>query len=446
MSLDDTQVQSSLRAEWLRLRGFLWDSNTGLPALPAVIDRVRRRMEDGDDLGLVFLDLTSEEGLEQIYGWETFDKVLHQVAGVLQEIGARPSNEVEAIALAGIRSDEFLVFLASRGKVREREKKLRLAREEILAELNERLQIQIDTELPRGLQIHAGHTFIPFDPTVRIERLIYRSIDRVKALCRREREKQHSLRLGELRRIIKVRDLQVRFQPIVHLENLATHGHEALSSAPPGSVFESAETLFSFAEETDVIGELERLCCVEAIRGWGNLPRHAKLFVNCSAHSFEDPLFFTEKILPEVEGRGARPQDLVFEITERVAIQGWVQFRQVLDGLRTEGFEIAVDDMGAGYSSLHSVAEIQPDYLKVDISLVRDIHRHRIKQNMLETLVTLAGKINSRVIAEGVEQEEELELLRSMGVELAQGFLLSPPDSLQRHRPIYHSPDGGDFG
>ncbi len=78
MSLDDTQVQTSLRAEWLRLRGFVWDSNTGLPALPAVIDRVRRRIEAGDDLGLVFLDLTSEEGLEQVYGWETFDKILRQ--------------------------------------------------------------------------------------------------------------------------------------------------------------------------------------------------------------------------------------------------------------------------------------------------------------------------------------------------------------------------------
>ena len=99
------------------------------------------------------------------------------------------------------------------------------------------------------------------------------------------------------------------------------------------------------------------------------------------------------------------------------------------------GLGVAIDDMGAGYSSLHSVAEVEPDFLKFDIALVRDIHRSPIKRGLLESLELLARRIGAQVIAEGVEQEEERETLREMGVALAQGFLFSPPADLYTFVP-----------
>ena len=104
--------------------------------------------------------------------------------------------------------------------------------------------------------------------------------------------------------------------------------------------------------------------------------------------------------------------------------------------LRGIGFAIAIDDMGAGYSSLQAVAEVEPDYLKFDISLVRDIHLSPIKRNLLEMLVALAGKIHARVIAEGVESAPEFEALRGMGVHFAQGFYFAEPAVLDGPAPL----------
>jgi predicted signal transduction protein with EAL and GGDEF domain len=104
---------------------------------------------------------------------------------------------------------------------------------------------------------------------------------------------------------------------------------------------------------------------------------------------------------------GLRPESIVLEITERVAIQEWNKFKKVIHEFRNYGFKVAIDDMGAGYSSLQAIAELEPDFLKFDISLVRNIHENLIKLGILETLVALSAKINAQVIAEGVEEIEE---------------------------------------
>ncbi|HVT19141.1 MAG TPA: EAL domain-containing protein [Thermoanaerobaculia bacterium] len=119
-----------------------------------------------------------------------------------------------------------------------------------------------------------------------------------------------------------------------------------------------------------------------------------------------------------------------------MAITEWREFRASLAALRRIGFAIAIDDMGAGYSSLQTVGEVEPDYLKFDISLVRDIHLSPIKRNLLETLVVLAEKIRSRVIAEGVESVEEFHALRAMGVTIAQGYYFAVPASLDGPVPL----------
>jgi EAL domain-containing protein (putative c-di-GMP-specific phosphodiesterase class I) len=105
-------------------------------------------------------------------------------------------------------------------------------------------------------------------------------------------------------------------------------------------------------------------------------------------------------------------------------------FHDVLSRFREQNFGIAVDDVGTGYSSLASLAEIEPDYLKFDHVFVRDLDRRQVKQNLLEALLSFAHKMRTRVIAEGIETREELEALRGLGVEYGQGFLFAPPVSI----------------
>ncbi len=225
----------------------------------------------------------------------------------------------------------------------------------------------------------------------------------------------------------------VRYQPIVDLESGSIYGLEALSQPPDGSPFESPDMLFSFAEEADRILELDRLCRQEAMRrsvalvGPAGAVPGTKLFLNCSAYVFEDRSLLQD-LRDGIADYGLEHGTLVLEITERVAITEWQTFRDALKSLREAGVLVAIDDdMGSGYSSLRAVAEVEPDYLKFDLSLVNDIHLSAIKRELLATLVTLARKIGARPIAEGIEKREELATVRQMGIEYGQGYFFARP-------------------
>ncbi|MEO0815029.1 MAG: EAL domain-containing protein, partial [Myxococcota bacterium] len=101
--------------------------------------------------------------------------------------------------------------------------------------------------------------------------------------------------------------------------------------------------------------------------------------------------------------------------------------RQKLEKPRGRGVRIAIDDLGTGYSNLGQIMRLHPDYLKVDMSLVRDVHTDRAKQALIESLIRVSESLGSEVIAEGLEVIEERDTLAGLGVELAQGFFYAPP-------------------
>jgi EAL domain-containing protein (putative c-di-GMP-specific phosphodiesterase class I) len=205
-------------------------------------------------------------------------------------------------------------------------------------------------------------------------------------------------------------------------------GHEVFSRGPAGGPFEDAERLFALAERTGRLLDLERLCRNRAlVSATRHLRPGTKLFLNTSAPALADPAVSGEAFVRQVEQQGLDHADVVLEITERVALEERQAFRDMLRQLKRDGFGIAIDDMGAGYSSLKALVEVEPDYLKFDIALVRDIDRSLIKRSLLETLVDLSARIGAKVIAEGIEMEPELATLREMGVPLGQGRYLGPP-------------------
>jgi len=430
---DKTHELLQMRAEWLKVHGYVYDPNTNLPAVPAVLEDVRRRIEKGERVGVIVVDVSGEEHLEEVYGWATYDGLLQQVAQALADCKGPLLAAEDVVALAGVRSDQFLVFVGLDDRRGARE--LAQLRERVVNELGRRIKIQIGNEVPRGLGLHAASSVLKYDPTVRIERSIYKVLDSIRIECHRDRQESLTARRRELRRILQSRDILIRYQPIVRLGDGSVFGYEALSCGPDGDVFQNPEMLFSFAEKTDQIVDLERLCRTESVRGSVRLPRGHKLFLNCSAHGIGDVEGLSTQLVAHAQAVGLAPSDVVLEITERVAVTAWNDFRKRIDDLREMGFGVAIDDMGAGYSSLHSVPEVQPDFLKFDIALVRDIHLSPIKRGLLESLVLLAERIEAQVIAEGVEKEEEFETLREMNVPFGQGFLFSPPTTLAFHVP-----------
>jgi EAL domain-containing protein (putative c-di-GMP-specific phosphodiesterase class I) len=223
----------------------------------------------------------------------------------------------------------------------------------------------------------------------------------------------------------------VEYHPIVVAATGEVYGYEALSR---GSLrgLRSPEVLFGVAEEANLIWELSRLCRRRAIEGLAvNLEPHHLLFLNIDPHDFRDPTF---RYLDLDELGIEHPERIVLEITERTAITDYPAFQEYLRTFRERGFRFAVDDAGSGYAGLGSIANLSPDYIKLDLSLISGIDTNFMKQNLVETMVTFANEHGIKVIAEGVEREEEYETIKALGLHFAQGFLFHQPRYMgERH-------------
>jgi EAL domain-containing protein (putative c-di-GMP-specific phosphodiesterase class I) len=170
------------------------------------------------------------------------------------------------------------------------------------------------------------------------------------------------------------------------------------------------------------VWELSRLCRQRAVEGARDRLRDGELlFLNVDPHDFADP-DFTEETL-----RAPEPHSVVIEITERTAIKDYPKFRERLKSFRERGYRFAVDDAGSGYAGLGSIANLEPDFIKLDISLINAIDVNFIKQTLVETMVRFADEHGAMVIAEGVERAEEFETVKALGVHLVQGFFLHHP-------------------
>jgi EAL domain-containing protein (putative c-di-GMP-specific phosphodiesterase class I) len=178
--------------------------------------------------------------------------------------------------------------------------------------------------------------------------------------------------------------------------------------------------MFDVAAEADLVWELSRLCRSRAIEGIETrLQPGELLFINVDPHDFSDPAFNEHEV--------KSPERVVIEITERTAIKDYPKFRERLRAFREAGFRFAVDDAGSGYAGLGSIANLEPDFIKLDISLINQIDTNFIKQNLVETMVRFATDHGAMVIAEGVERAEEFKTVKELGVHLVQGFFLHRP-------------------
>jgi EAL domain-containing protein (putative c-di-GMP-specific phosphodiesterase class I)/GGDEF domain-containing protein len=416
-----------LRAEWLRFKSNLYDKNTNLPTISIVFDDARKMVEEHGSVGLLLIDFGKQKNFETSYGWQLYDEVLREAAQILEETKTELLNEKDIVSISHVRGDEFILFLNPPMDRAWTDSSLEVLSEKMRNSIRRKLERFSGQRWHSNLNVHTGYSSILRDPTTRIERLIQRGIARAREVSGQEVEHEMMRQHIALQRIISQNSILVLFQPIVYLNNLSILGYEALSRGPEDSGFQGTEVLFTFAESTNMLLELERLCRKNALRAAQSLNICNKLFLNSSAKALQDKNFTPDQLAEYVSELGLKQEGIVLEITERVAIQEWESFRKTLRQFRNHGFQIAIDDMGAGYSSLQAIAELEPDYLKFDISLVRNIQENLIKKGLLETLVSLSSKINASVIAEGIEDREEYDALRSLGVQLGQGYLFASP-------------------
>jgi EAL domain-containing protein (putative c-di-GMP-specific phosphodiesterase class I) len=226
--------------------------------------------------------------------------------------------------------------------------------------------------------------------------------------------------------VIKGEQVQMVYQPVLDLVERKVIGLEALTRVPR-SRFPNPETLFKVAHQNNTLWTLERLCRNRALQGLPRLEDKQKLFLNVEPDSLHDPELLNQPFSDRLREAGLRPQQIVLEITERTSIQDFPMVRRMITRCRHQGYRVAMDDVGSGYAGLQAIAEIAPDYIKMDMSLVRNIHRNMIKRELVSTICRFSDSTGITLVAEGVETTEELQSLVAAGVRCAQGFLFCRP-------------------
>jgi EAL domain-containing protein (putative c-di-GMP-specific phosphodiesterase class I)/ActR/RegA family two-component response regulator len=210
------------------------------------------------------------------------------------------------------------------------------------------------------------------------------------------------------------------FQPIVDVAANRTFAYEALVRTDEDSL-KRTDVLIATAERLGRIHDLGRTVRTAVARAASDVPEDVLLFVNVHGLELTDEDLFSERCaLAPIASR------VVLEITERMGLDSVAGPAQVVQ-LRQRGYRIAVDDLGAGYAALGALATLEPEVVKLDMSLVRDIDRHATKRRVVGAIATLCRELGSHVVAEGVETPAELATLREAGIDLIQGFLLARP-------------------
>ncbi|MBD8575798.1 EAL and GGDEF domain-containing protein [Pseudomonas syringae] len=233
--------------------------------------------------------------------------------------------------------------------------------------------------------------------------------------------------LSALSSILVRSDLHSLFQPIVMLSQRRILGYEALTRGPSNSPLHSPVSLFAVARQGGRLSELELACRDSACRRFSQQKLPGKLFLNVSPESLLEASHPPGRTLEMLQRYGIAPQDVVIELTEQTPTDDFELLYKALHHYRDMGFSIALDDLGAGYSSLRLWSELRPDYVKIDRHFIDGIHQDAVKREFVGSMLQMAKASRATVIAEGIELAEELEVLIEMGVDLVQGYLLARP-------------------
>jgi len=226
--------------------------------------------------------------------------------------------------------------------------------------------------------------------------------------------------------------LVMAFQPIAQLGDGMVYGHEALVRPPAHSGFAGPDQLFAAARAQGIEIELELHCVRLALASWAHTQSAGRLFINISARALTTAL--AQRDIDEIfslTGRGSlAPAGLVVELTEHEHVRDFDALGAAVARLRRHGARLALDDFGDGRSSLRLWSELKPEIVKIDKYFAHELHRHPEKLQTMRALLQISQTLGSVMVAEGIEDADELRVLRDLGIHLGQGWLLGRPAAL----------------
>ncbi len=379
-------------------------------------------------ISLLFVDLDRFKTINDALGHAFGDALLIRVANLLRS-AARPNDLV-----ARLGGDEFVIMLTQvDGKEAEAvaERIIQTLREPIMLG-GSKVQVTASIGIVLSSEYSTGESMLQ-DADCAMYEAKRSGKDRAQIFVPdmlTAAKRRLEIQIG-LRQALAGKGIQIHYQPIFGLPEVSVRGFEALARwrHPVLGTISPAEFI-PVAEETGLIVELGRKVLEEACcqcRAWNQqMGAQLRITVNVSAHQLSQPDFLktVERI---VRGSKLDPSLLRLEVTESVMLSGQRAVEEVLTNIRKLGIGICLDDFGTGYSSLSYLLRFPFDIVKIDRSFVRHLDADYQRTAMVRMIVQLARTLNKKVIAEGVESQAELALLKELQCDMVQGFLLSHP-------------------
>ena len=232
-----------------------------------------------------------------------------------------------------------------------------------------------------------------------------------------------------LQDILNQRNLSALFQPRMNMSDGTFLGFEGLIRGPVDSPLHSPGILFAAAERQGLSLEIEMLCRQIVLKSFAAQSLPGKLFLNVSPDAWTDPSFKNGQTLAYLENLGIDPQRVIIEITENQPTFDFDGMRNALLHYRNMGFQIAIDDLGEGFSSLRLWSELRPEFVKLDMHFVQGVNADPLKQQFIRSIQGIALSSGTQVIAEGIETEAEFRVIRDIGIACGQGYFIARPSS-----------------
>lgn len=398
-------------------------------------EKLGQLLQSGYSLWILYLDILKFHEVEFRQGYQICNQILKEIEDEIRKTLLRHSPLFHANLFEHQGGDDFIIYLAPGGNT---PWDITEVTNVFVTPLELKINRRIQGFVNETIRFRSGLVQCKPQPGRSVDYLLYGALKEAFLLNKSEPDPLYFARREEVNRILEEPEQYVRsaFQPILDVTSGEFFGFEALARLDPPTSFPNIAELFPFSEKIGKLYPVETICRRSAISHSSKVLQSKELlFLNVDPQVLTDPEFSSGQTRKLLAAQGLTPSDVVLELTERSAIQNFKTFREALEHYRKQGYLIALDDVGAGYSSLQSIAELHPDFLKIDRSLIQDIHINPTKWALLETFVTFSRRIGCRILAEGVETEEEMQTVVQLGVDYVQGYFIAKPSF---ERPDLH--------
>lgn len=386
-------------------------------------------LQSGHTLWILYLDIAKFHEVEFRQGYKVCTQILDEVAKEMNHTLYNHYHIFHSILLDYQGGDDFIFYFVPNEDI---SWSLSDLIPNFVPPLESRINQRIHKFVNETITLNSGLVECRAQQGRSVDYLLYGALKEAFLLNKSESDPLYFPHRKEVESILEEPEQHIHsvFQPILDVVSGNFFGFEALARLKQPSSFANIADLFPFADKISKLYPVETICRRTAIASSSKVLRPNEfLFINVEPQVITDPEFSSGQTRKLLEAQGLTPSDVVLEITERSAIANYATFREALEHYRKQGYLIALDDVGAGHSSLQSIAELHPDFLKIDRSLIQGIHLDPTKWALLETFVTFSRRIGCRILAEGVETQEEMQTVVQLGVDYVQGYFIAKPSS-----------------